>query len=63
MAKYSVHVMSRVYLDLEIEAPDEGVAEDLGIRRLEKLLNKVALPKPLEWEGTEMWDIQVKDEL
>jgi hypothetical protein len=62
MTKYLVQLKSSIYFDVEIEAPDDEKAEELGIEQLAELLDSVKLPMPLEFDAIEMWQIQENED-
>jgi len=62
MAKYLVQLKSSIYFDVEIEAPDDERAEELGIEQFGELLDQVKLPLPLEFDAIEMWQIQESED-
>ena len=62
MAKYLVQLKSSIYFDVEIEAPDDERAEELGIEQVGELLDQVKLPLPLEFDAIEMWQIQESED-
>jgi hypothetical protein len=62
MAKFTVQVKSSVYYETTIEAEDDYEARGAGEEELSLLLEKATLPEPLEWEGTEAWDVTEVEE-
>lgn len=62
MTTFTVRCKASVYYDVEIESNDMWDAQDQGFSKFSELLDSCpALPSPLEFEGSEVWEIEEKE--